>query len=113
MGDATFGAMGDAPMMPCDQVIARLWEYLDGELPDRQAAGIRAHLAMCARCFPQYDFDRAFLTLLERHRSVPVPGALRERVFQAVLEDQVRAPEREASVWGGLVRWLRGARGRR
>jgi|SRR5579862_503954 len=45
----------------CSTVLQQLWEYLDAELgPDRMQA-VRTHLALCAKCYPQYDFEKAFL----------------------------------------------------
>ncbi len=53
--------MGQAPMLDCESVMRHLWDYLDGELtPDRMVA-IRAHVEMCTRCYPQYEFERSFL----------------------------------------------------
>lgn len=52
---------GMPPMLDCESVMRQLWDYLDGELtPDRMAA-IRAHLELCQRCYPQYEFERSFL----------------------------------------------------
>ncbi len=53
-------------MINCRHVIQRLWEYMDGELPQDEAEGIRAHLAECARCNPQYQFQFRFLGALVR-----------------------------------------------
>lgn len=52
--------------MDCRHVIQRMWEYLDGEAPPAVAEGIRAHLAECARCNPQYQFQFRFLRSLVR-----------------------------------------------
>jgi anti-sigma factor (TIGR02949 family) len=63
-------------MTDCRGVLRRLWEYLDGELPRAEADGIRAHLAECARCHPQYRFQLRFLNaLITAHagREVPRP----------------------------------------
>ena len=34
----------------CDEALAHLWEYLDAELGQEEAARIRAHLATCSGC---------------------------------------------------------------
>lgn len=83
--------MSDAAMLPCDQVVAKLWEYIDGELTDLRAAEIQKHLEICARCFPQYDFQRAFLALLARHNRQPMPPELRHRVFERLLAENAEA----------------------
>jgi anti-sigma factor (TIGR02949 family) len=56
------------PMLDCDAVMRQLWDYLDGELTAGREAAMREHLAVCARCFPQLEFERAFLETLARAR---------------------------------------------
>ncbi|MBI4542188.1 MAG: zf-HC2 domain-containing protein [Gemmatimonadetes bacterium] len=58
-------------MVDCHSVMKRLWEYLDGELPLEEAQGLREHLAVCARCYPQYQFQLAFLAALARAHAGP------------------------------------------
>ena len=61
-------------MTDCRTVIRRLWEYLDGELPRGEADAIRAHVAECAHCNPQYKFQLRFLNaLLRAHAQREVP----------------------------------------
>ena len=69
-------------MIPCRDVIEQLWDYLDGELPFGRTEEIAAHLAECARCYPQYRFEFAFLALLarQRARTQGPPPALVERI---------------------------------
>jgi anti-sigma factor (TIGR02949 family) len=63
--------------MLCDEVIIRLWEYLDQELAPEDAAQVAVHLSDCSVCYPVYCQDRAFLALVARvKRSVTAPPAL-------------------------------------
>jgi anti-sigma factor (TIGR02949 family) len=55
-------------MALCRDVIEQLWDYLDGELPPERVEEFAAHLAECARCYPQYRFEFAFLEALARQR---------------------------------------------
>jgi len=55
--------------MRCEDVLIRLWEYLDQELASKEATILRAHLRECPHCRPAYCCDRAFLELLARQRS--------------------------------------------
>lgn len=69
-------------MISCREVMEQLWDYLDGELPFGGMEEVAAHLTECARCFPQYRFEFAFLALLARQRAharAPSP-ALVERI---------------------------------
>jgi len=55
--------------MECDQVVIRLWEYLDQELASEDATEVRVHLSRCSNCYPAYCCDRALLNLLARVRN--------------------------------------------
>ncbi len=80
--------MNDERMIPCDHVIAQLWEYLDGDLDELRSEQVRRHLEICARCFPEYDFRRAYLRFMRRCSTQQVPQELRRRVFEAILEEE-------------------------
>src|SRR5581483_8412339 len=96
---AARGPPGAAIMthVSCHDVITELWDYLDGELPVERAALIADHLAECARCYPQYRFEYAFLAAVPRQpapRAAPPlrprgpargPGAAAERWALALL----------------------------
>lgn len=81
-------------MISCHEVITELWDYLDGELPAERAVAIADHLAECARCYPQYRFEYAFLSAVARQRAQgPGPSAaLIERVAGAVLGNTSGTP---------------------
>jgi mycothiol system anti-sigma-R factor len=80
--------MKDGTMIPCDQVVAKLWEYLDQELAPEASAQVQQHLEICRRCFPQYDFHRAYREYLLHVRRESVPPALRQRIFEAILAEE-------------------------
>ncbi len=78
--DATMGKM-----LSCDKVMRQLWDYLDEELTPERMSAIAAHLSGCNRCFPQYDFERAFLRAVRSVREEnPPPAQQRERVMAAL-----------------------------
>jgi mycothiol system anti-sigma-R factor len=75
--------------MECEEVLVRLWEYLDQELGPEEAQSVREHLFECLSCRPAYQCDRAFLELLARQRhGCKAPRSL---VFWALTEFQAQA----------------------
>jgi anti-sigma factor (TIGR02949 family) len=80
--------MKNHDMLDCESVMRQLWDYLDGELtPDREAA-VREHLSMCKRCYPQYNFESAFVRALSAsRRDHSRPTEIRERVLAALRAD--------------------------
>ncbi len=76
----------DAASWPCDEVLERIYEFLDGELTPEVDARIRVHLAECARCFPEFEHERVFLRFLEQHAQIErAPPAFRRRIVKALL----------------------------
>ena len=77
MDDAMAGAKP-----ACDEVIQELWDYLDEELTPERMAAIAAHISGCSRCFPHFEFERAFLDAVRSVREeAPPPAHVRERVL--------------------------------
>jgi len=72
----------------CETAVRRLWDFLDGRLPDIARAEVEAHLATCELCPPHFDFARTMHGALAA--SVPPPvsddeaARLRERVRSAL-----------------------------
>lgn len=86
--------IGMKTMMPCEEVLARLYEFVDGELPADEQDAVRRHLEMCERCYPRYDFQRAWLEYERRMRdAVAAPASLRRTIFMRLLEQESRGVE--------------------
>lgn len=82
-------AMG---MISCEDALARLWDFLDGELPPNEEEALQRHLEVCSRCWPQYDFQRAYLEYTRRlAEKEHAPPGLRQRLFQRILEQEAAA----------------------
>jgi len=71
----------------CRAVMERLWAFLDGELELEDAEQVRKHLSMCKRCYPRYDFQRAYFRMMEKLAAEPAPAPVRRRVFQDLLTE--------------------------
>jgi anti-sigma factor (TIGR02949 family) len=69
----------------CAAVLQRLWEFLDGELGPEDTAAFHAHLSMCAKCYPQYNFEKTFLDALAASKcETCAPYELRCKVSSAL-----------------------------
>lgn len=80
--------------MPCNEVIERIYEFLDGELTSEVDAKIRDHLGKCERCYPHFRHEEVFLRFLERRAQIEkAPPSLRRRIFQNLLDDEIGRDE--------------------
>jgi mycothiol system anti-sigma-R factor len=74
---------------PCQEAMATLYSYLDGELtPDRRLQ-IQHHLDECAPCFQAFDFESELKALIARKCRDEVPEAFRSRVAEALRAEDV------------------------
>ncbi len=91
----------DHAMKPeCREVLARLYEYLDGELDAAGSEQMRVHLDECRPCLSRFEFERLFHEYVQAR--VPRPKAREE--FKAGLLARIRAEGREGlSGSGGSV----------
>ncbi|MQA67411.1 MAG: anti-sigma factor [Alphaproteobacteria bacterium] len=64
----------------CEEVLARLFAYLDGELRDVEQAEIDRHLEWCRDCFTRAEFERRLKARLAQAGRASPPERLRERL---------------------------------
>lgn len=92
----------DHTMHPeCREVLARLYEYLDGELDAAGSDRVRAHLEACRPCLNRFEFERLFHEYVVAR--VPRPTAREE--FKAGLLARIRAEQGELSGSAGGGFW--------
>jgi mycothiol system anti-sigma-R factor len=75
--------------LSCSDVLARLSDYLDGELAAEERARVDAHLRACDGCARFGGAFGATVRALRAHLAGPteLPEALRERLRSALDED--------------------------
>jgi mycothiol system anti-sigma-R factor len=75
--------------MPCSEVLALVYSYLDGELGDTSCGEVRKHLEECGPCLREFGLEEAVKRLVHRHCGHdPVPQDLRSKVMRRI--QQVR-----------------------
>ena len=79
---------GDDP--DCAQALARVYEYLDGELSASDLDRIREHLDDCGPCLRQYDLDTVLKALVRRSCREAAPADLRDRIMVKITEVQIQ-----------------------
>jgi mycothiol system anti-sigma-R factor len=67
--------------MTCEDVLTRLWEYLDEELAPEEVRALGVHLGGCSECHGAFCCDRAFLSMISRLRCVRAPAPLTRAVL--------------------------------
>jgi anti-sigma factor (TIGR02949 family) len=79
------------PPYRCDEVFARLDDYLDRELSPLEMERVREHLEACAECAREHRFEAGVLEAIKaklRHLQAPEP--LVRRVTKLLEEERKR-----------------------
>jgi mycothiol system anti-sigma-R factor len=79
----------DADDADCAQALARVYEYLDGEMSPADLDRIREHIDDCGPCLQQYDLDIALKALVRRSCQESAPADLRERIMVKITEIRI------------------------
>ncbi|MDH4117022.1 MAG: zf-HC2 domain-containing protein [Acidimicrobiia bacterium] len=65
----------------CDEALARLYPYLDGELDDAVVAErIRVHLVDCPPCGGAFSFEERLRVVVRSHLREDVPADVLDRL---------------------------------
>jgi mycothiol system anti-sigma-R factor len=70
---------------PCSEVLAQVYNYLDGELDPDGCTDVKDHLEECGPCLREYGLEEAVKKLV--HKSCgcdPVPEDLRDKVLARI-----------------------------
>jgi anti-sigma factor (TIGR02949 family) len=87
------GPSGTHSSWTCTDVLAHLYEFIDGALSADAEAEIRRHVEACGCCRPSLEREREFLEMVARRcKTEPCPDELRRRIQEAV--EGKRGPER-------------------
>lgn len=67
---ADHGGTANTPkMISCEEALAVIYEFIDGELDDVASEQVMAHFDMCAHCYPQLQLEKSFLTAVQKAAS--------------------------------------------
>lgn len=77
---------------PCQEAVATLYTYLDGELTDDRRQQIQSHLDECGPCLHKYDFEAELKVVIAKRCRDEVPESLRQRVAQALTAEDGTKP---------------------
>ena len=75
--------------VPCSEVLARVYAYLDGEIEDKGFAKIREHLDECGPCLREYGLEEVVKQLVHRCCKDPAPPELRTKVMARIQEIRI------------------------
>jgi anti-sigma factor (TIGR02949 family) len=70
----------------CEQVLERMYEFLDNELDTATGDAIRHHLAACEPCLDRFDVEQALRALVRQRCGGDVaPTHLRQKIVTQLM----------------------------
>jgi mycothiol system anti-sigma-R factor len=72
--------MTDHGRIRCEEVIAHLLTYLDGEIDAAKRAQIDRHLDECRGCYSRAEFEQALRRKVQELGEERAPASLRRRI---------------------------------
>jgi len=64
----------------CEEVIAHLFSYLDGEMDAAKRAEIDSHLQTCRGCYSRAEFEKTLRAKVQDLGEKEAPAKLRQRL---------------------------------
>jgi len=86
----------------CEQIEARLSDYVDRLLEPGERSGFEAHVAACARCAPLVERIARLVDHMHRLEPLEAPPRLLSNIL-----DQTLGPRAQKQGWRAWVGWLR------
>jgi anti-sigma factor (TIGR02949 family) len=77
-------------MIDCDEALAELEAYLDGELPEVASHQVEQHLFGCQSCFDRSEFRRRVRDIVRSKCGIraDIPAGVAERIRRMIAADQ-------------------------
>lgn len=72
--------MNEHDKIRCEEVVAHLLHYLDGEIDAAKRAQIDRHLQDCRGCFSRAEFEKALRDRIAKLGEEKAPASLQQRI---------------------------------
>ncbi len=80
-------AMTDDAMISCEDALAAVHEFIDGELSESSSTRVQQHFDVCQRCYPHLRLEGAFREAVQRAtEDHGTPPELKTKLLQALAE---------------------------
>lgn len=81
------GSGGDDEMIPCEEALRLVHEYLDGELDDVPRSRVKRHFDVCGRCYPHLRLESSYREAVRRAAAGErAPAELKAKVSRLLAE---------------------------
>ena len=75
---------GNPHAVPCEDVLDRVYEFIDGEIDGQRRHEIKEHLEECSPCLQKFGLEETVKAIVKRSCSDPAPPDLRAKVLSHI-----------------------------
>ena len=81
------GGASSSAMIPCEEALSVVHDFLDGELPGVSHEQVKAHFDACQRCYPHLHLEEVFREALRRAAAEQrAPVGLKPKLMELLAE---------------------------
>ncbi len=86
-GVAPDGGASPSAMIPCEEALSVVHEFLDGELGGVSHEQVKAHFDACQRCYPHLHLEEVFREVIRRAGTGQrAPAGLKVKLMELLAE---------------------------
>lgn len=78
--------MNEKPMINCEEVLKRLFDYIDRELHGHGHEEMEAHLSKCRGCYSRLEFEKRLQQHLRKAVAEQAPQDLQNKLKKLILK---------------------------
>lgn len=94
--------------MDCRNALAKLYDYIDGEIGHAEREAIAAHVQACRECFDQFETERLFAEILEQRAPRPSARAeFKSHLLSRIAKESQAATRSPIAVTSAVPVWTR------
>ncbi len=71
----------------CNEVVSKLYEFLDGELTEERKLVIREHLDECSPCLEAFEFETELRAMVSSKSREICPEGLKNKIAKLINSD--------------------------
>lgn len=68
----------------CEEVLKKLFDYIDGEIDGMEAEALEVHLRDCRHCFDRVEFERLLKNRIRALKKEESSQALKEKIEKII-----------------------------
>lgn len=85
--------MGHPNRLTCEEVFARLDDFLDRELSPEEMRLVEEHIETCAACASEHRFERQVVdSVRDKLQRIELPAALRQSILARLASGEAQSP---------------------